>query len=146
MKKQFFSQNENFKERIGNFLPLPGLYKKHGSIISSFLPPSYLMCVADVELARFLLNLPPDMVKKAGLTKEIFGFDKNGFFENILMSEGEKWQKERKLLSRMLHLDTLEGYIEAMDISAISFNEQLAKRNDFLVIFKFLSLTLLRQT
>ena len=92
-----------------------------------------MLCVADVELARFLMNLPPDMVKKAGLTTEIFGFDKNGFFKNILMSEGEQWQKERKLISKMLHLDTLEGYIEAMDVSAIVFSEQLTKNHEFLV-------------
>ena len=92
-----------------------------------------MLCVSDVEIARFLLTLPADIVKKAGLTKEIFGNDKNGFFDNILMAEGQKWQKERKIISKMLHLDILDEYVEAMDISAISFSEQLTKQPKFLV-------------
>jgi len=43
----------------------------------------------------------------------------------LLLDEEEIWQAHRKAMSKMLHLDVLNHYIEYMDISAAIFTEQL---------------------
>ena len=109
-------------EQIKTFGPNNGLY----------FPP-YMFVIADAKLAQFMLGLPSAVIEKAGLTKEIFSSDKNGFYGNLLMEEGHKWKLNRKIISKMLHLDTLEKYIEPMDISAITFANKLSAKTGFVV-------------
>ena len=54
-----------------------------------YIPPNYFFFVADPKMAKFLMGLPAGLVKKAGLTPEIFMSDVNGFKNNLLMEEGE---------------------------------------------------------
>jgi len=88
----------------------------------------------------FLMTLPPDMMKKGGLTEEVFKSDKNGLTGNLVMEEGETWQMHRKIISKMLHLDILEKYIEPMDISAMAFASQLSKTKSYQVLYYFCKL------
>ena len=101
--------------------------RKYGLNHAEYTPPGFFFSVADPNLARFLMNLPPSIVKKAGLTPEVFLSDKNGLGHNLIMEEGEVWQRHRKIISKMLHLDILDTYIEPMDISAQTFVEQLTQ-------------------
>ena len=41
--------------------------------------------VAEPNLAKFLLNLPPDITRKSGITSETFESDTNGFKEGLIM-------------------------------------------------------------
>ena len=79
------------------------------------------------------MTLPTDMMKKGGLTGEMFKSDKNGLTGNLLMEEGETWQIHRKIISKILHLDILEKYIEPMDMSAMTFVRQLSTTNSYQV-------------
>ena len=63
--------------------------KIFGPMHGEYLPPNYFFYVADPEVAKFLMGLPPSLVKKAGLTPEILMSDPNGFKHNLLMEEGE---------------------------------------------------------
>jgi len=102
------------------------------SVFWNMIPP--FLVVADCDIAKFLLNLGPDVVEKSPVQRlVIFGGDKNGFEGGILFSEGELWQTHRKAMTKMLHLDILETYIETMDISAIAFAEKLCKSDKYLV-------------
>ena len=83
--------------------------------------------ICDVEMAKFFLGIPATSVSKLPLTKEIFKSDRNGFHNSILCADGTKWQQQRKRLSKMLHLDILNDYIEPMDISAVRFCEELCR-------------------
>ena len=89
--------------------------------------------ISDAEMAQFFLGLPATSVGKLPLSKEIFKSDRNGFHKSILLADGTKWQQQRKRLSKMLHLDILNDYIEPMDISAIRFCEELCKSGEFMV-------------
>ena len=42
--------------------------------------------VAEPNLAKFLLNLPPDITRKSGITSETFESDTNGFKEGLIMA------------------------------------------------------------
>ena len=64
-------------------------YKTFGPMHGQYFPPNYLFFVADPKMAKFLMGLSPSLVKKAGLTPEIFKSDVNGFENNLLMEEGE---------------------------------------------------------
>jgi len=90
---------------------------------------NYLM-VSDVNLAKFLMSLPPSIVAKAGVD-EFLNCDPHGFQDGLLLDEGETWQIHRKSLSKILNLDILDHYIEAMDTSALTFIEQLCKNDNF---------------
>ena len=79
------------------------------------------------------MQLPPIISEKGGLSPEVFGMDKNGFYQNLLMTDGEKWHKERKVISKILHLDVLEKYVEPMNVSAITLTDQLCKSDGFQV-------------
>jgi len=87
----------------------------------------HAIVVAEPNLAKFLLNLPPDITRKSGITSETFESDTNGFKEGLIMDEGELWQLHRKSISKMLHLEVLEHYIEHMEVSAVAFTEILTK-------------------
>ena len=68
------------------------------------------------------MNVPPEFISKApSLGDFVFGGDPNGISGGLLHYEGEKWQKQRKIISKMLHLNILEEYIETMDQSGIRF-------------------------
>ena len=54
----------------------------------------------------------PEVQRKAGFSKEIFGGDPNGFLHGLIYDEGKSWQTNRKRLSKQLHLGILESYIE----------------------------------
>ena len=45
--------------------------------------------------------------------------DTNGIIGGLLMEEGQVWRSHRKILSKLLHLNVLETYIENMDDSGI---------------------------
>jgi len=45
-----------------------------------------LLWVTDVNLVHFLLNLSPDLYKKAGFTAEVFGGDPHGIMGGLLMN------------------------------------------------------------
>merc|ERR1712131_484553 len=111
----------------------------YDNYIWPILPNFKLFFATDPELSHFLLNLQPDIIRKAGFSKELFGGDKNGFLYGLLYDEGESWQRNRKLIGKQLHLSVLESYIEAMDTAAITFideliilteNEKFANDND----------------
>ena len=86
-----------------------------------------LLWVTDVSLVHFLLNLSPNVYKKAGFTKEVFGGDPNGILGGLLFNEGAKWQLNRRRIGKILHLGTLESsFIDDMDVAANIFVEQLA--------------------
>ena len=57
-------------------------------------------------------NHSPEVQRKAGFTKELFGGDPNGFLHGLVFDEGKSWQINRKRLSKQLHLGILESYIE----------------------------------
>ena len=81
--KKLKEENEawlEFREEQGKLFG-----RMHGELI----PPVYFFFVADPEMAKFLLGLPPTLVKKSGLTPEIFLSDQNGFKNNLLLEEGE---------------------------------------------------------
>ena len=80
------------------------------------------------------MGLPVNLVRKGVMVKEAFLSDKNGFKDNLLMEEGESWQVHRKVISKMLHIDVLENYIEPMDISALTFVRQLSSSSTFKVL------------
>jgi len=82
------------------------------NFIWGILPNFRLFFATDPELAHFLLNLQPDIIRKAGFSRELFGGDKNGFLYGLLYDEGESWQRNRKLIGKQLHLSVLESYIE----------------------------------
>ena len=100
---------------------------------AEFVPPFYMFMVSEPKLAKFLMGLPPNIMRKGGLVAEIFLSDENGFKGNLVMEEGETWQRHRKIISKMLHLDILENYIEAMDISALTFVKELSSSSNFKV-------------
>merc|ERR1712212_951247 len=68
------------------------------------LPGLKVLSVIDPNLAQFLMSLPPDHVKKAGLSDEVFGDDPHGFMGGLLFDEGEQWHKSRKILSERFNL------------------------------------------
>ena len=82
------------------------------NFIWGVLPNFKLFFATDPELAHFLLNLQPNIIRKAGFSRELFGGDKNGFLYGLLYDEGESWQRNRKLIGKQLHLSVLESYIE----------------------------------
>lgn len=91
--------------------------KIHGGFNAEWTPPIYIVYVSDPILAKFLLNLPSDVVEKGGFTKEMFASDIHGFQGGLLMDEGKKWSLNRKVISKLLHLEILDQYIEPMDVS-----------------------------
>ena len=113
------------------------LYKKTNSqSVSTKFGLSNELSVADVDLAKFLLGLPPHIAEKGGITFEIFMCDPHGFQGGLLLDEGETWQVHRKELSKILHLEILEHYLEPMDIAAVTFTEKLCETNDYQVRLK----------
>ena len=86
-----------------------------------------LFWVTDVNLVHFLLNLSPNVYKKAGFTREVFGGDHHGVLGGLLFNESAQWQRNRKRIGRELHKGTLENsFINDMDVVANIFVEQLA--------------------
>ena len=75
-------------------------------------PTFKIFFATDPELGHFLLNLQPELIRKAGFSREIFGGDKNGFLHGMLYQEGSIWQRNRKLIGKQLHLSILDSYIE----------------------------------
>ena len=82
------------------------------NFIWPIMPNFKLFFATDPELGHFLLNIQPDIIRKAGFSRELFGGDKNGFLYGLLYDEGESWQRNRKLIGKQLHLSVLESYIE----------------------------------
>ena len=103
-----------------------GQIKEHGQSYGQCVPPSFLFTVSDAKLARFLLTLPATVIKKSGVTDQVWAHE-NGFFNNLFVTDGEKWQKDRKVLNRLFHTEALETYVEAMDESALTFVNLLSK-------------------
>ena len=95
--------------------------------------PTNMLVVADVDLAKFLLGLPPHIVHKGKMTSKLFMCDPNGFQGGLLLDEGETWQVHRKELSKILHLEILEHYLEPMDIAAVTFTEKLCETDNYMV-------------
>ena len=60
--------------------------------------------VADPELARFLMNLNPSFMRKAGFSDAAFGDDPNGLMASILFLEGNEWHRARKLIGKNFSL------------------------------------------
>ena len=87
-----------------------------------------LLWITDVNLIQFLLNLNPNVHKKAGgFTKEVFGGDPHGLLGGLVMNDGAQWHLNRKRIGKLLHTGTLENsFIEEMDIAANILVEQLA--------------------
>ena len=89
-------------------------------------PIHELFWVTDVNLVHFLLSLSPNVYKKAGFTREVFGGDPHGILGGLLGNEGAQWQLNRKRIGKLLHLGTLENsFIDDMDVAANIFVEQL---------------------
>ena len=63
-----------------------------------------MLMVTDPDLAQFFMNINPEVVRKAGLSFEMFGDDKNGFLGSILYEEGAQWHRSRKLLGQNFNL------------------------------------------
>ena len=82
------------------------------NFIWPIMPNFKLFFATDPELGHFLLNIQPDIIRKAGFSRELFGGDKNGFLYGLLYDEGESWQRNRKLIGKQLHLSVLGSYIE----------------------------------
>ena len=89
--------------------------------------------VADVQLAKFFLALPPHIIEKSGMLSTVFNADPNGFVGGLLLDEGQEWQVHRKEISKIFHSEIMEHYIEAMDVSALTFTENLCKTEQYLV-------------
>merc|ERR1712136_209155 len=67
----------------------------NGGVVNHYWPitPTYqILCITDPDLAHFLLNLSPEVQRKAGFSKELFGGDPNGFLHGLVFDEGKSWQ------------------------------------------------------
>ena len=79
-----------------------------------------------------MTNLCKDKVQKLPATRKVFSSDPNGFNGGLLMIEGQVWRSQRKILSKILHLETLHHYVAPMDDSAALFVEVLSRDREFI--------------
>ena len=86
--------------------------------------------VSDPEWCKFFLNLKPELIIKGAPADIMFRTDRK-VRKSLFLAEGSTWHDQRKIISKELHLDVLSSFIEAMDISAMSFIEILTTSSDF---------------
>ena len=79
--------------------------------IFSALIFSYIFVISSKMPERFKIFISPEVQRKAGLSKEFFSGDPNGFLHGLVFDEGKSWQINRKRLGKQLHLGILESYI-----------------------------------
>ena len=70
-----------------------------GGYVARFGPSLRFLMATDPELAKFLMSLRPETVKKAGLSDMLFGDDPNGFIGGLVYEEGASWHRSRKIIN-----------------------------------------------
>ena len=130
---KFFRYIDSYDKR---FFRVESINDGSENFIWGILPNFRLFFATDPELAHFLLNLQPDIIRKAGFSRELFGGDKNGFLYGLLYDEGESWQRNRKLIGKQLHLSVLESYIEVSLFFPTKFLGAMSRMNSGVFIFE----------
>ena len=100
---------------------------RHGGkqYIWKLMPNVFYWVIHDSKTAQFVMNLDADQVEKAGMSKDIFRGDYNGFNNGLLLTEGSTWKAHRKIVGKYLSNHSIEAYIEQIDQSAVTFIELL---------------------
>ena len=98
--------------------------------IWKLMPNLYYWVIHDPKIAQFMMNLDADLVEKAGMSKDIFRGDYNGFNNGLLMAEGGVWKSHRKMIGKYLSNHSIEAYIDDIDASAQTFVELLSKSSE----------------
>ena len=102
---------------------------RHGGkeYIWKLMPNVFYWVIHDPKIAQFVMNLDADLVEKAGMSKDIFKGDYNGFNNGLLLSEGGTWKAHRKIIGKYLSNHSIEAYIDQIDQSALTFIELLCQ-------------------
>lgn len=100
---------------------------RHGGkqYIWKLMPNVFYWVIHDAKIAQFVMNLDANLVEKAGMSKDIFRGDYNGFNNGLLLTEGNTWKTHRKIVGKYLSNHSIEAYIEQIDQSAVTFMELL---------------------
>ena len=105
--------------------------KKPDGWVFRFAPGVRVFAAIEPEVAKVLMGIKPELVKKAGLVDMLFGDDPKGFIGGLAFEEGASWQKSRKIITEEFNQASLDTYVSQMDDSVQNFIQKLIETDGF---------------